>query len=154
MGQGVCADYVFSVCCWICVGIWSHFKFVSVNGFLKCSLLIRSDLAPLHCINPPGFKLRGLSLVFLKFMCVSHDHSISFCNSRLTEVLIRQVRKVYGVNWLIKKFRGCLGHYFKVQGVYEHFSLSGTLIYSSYSSIHMRVLGGSQYNTAENHYKL
>ena len=55
-------------------------------------------------------------------MCVSHDYSISFFNSRLTEELIWQVCKVYGVNWLTKKFRGCLGHYFKVQGVYEHFS--------------------------------
>ena len=38
----------------------------SVNGFLKCSLSIWSDLAPLLCINPPSFKLRGLSFSFFK----------------------------------------------------------------------------------------
>ena len=65
MGQGVCADYgVFYVLLDSCGDSKPLQVGKSVNGFLKCSLSIRSDLAPLLCINPPGFKLRGLSLFF------------------------------------------------------------------------------------------
>ena len=79
MGQGVCADYgVFCVLLDSCVDSKPLQVCKSVNGFLKCSLSIWSDLAPLLCINPPGFKLRGLSLCFLKLMCVSRDYFVSF----------------------------------------------------------------------------
>ena len=65
MGQGVCADYgVFCVLLDSCGDLKPLQVGKSVNGFLKCSLSILSLLAPLLCINPPGFKLRGLSLFF------------------------------------------------------------------------------------------
>ena len=65
MGQGVCADYgVFCVLLDSCGDSKSLQVGKSVNGFLKCSLSIWSDLAPLLCINPLGFKLRGLSSFF------------------------------------------------------------------------------------------
>ena len=65
MGQGVCADYgVFYVLLDSCGDSKPLQVGKSVNGFLKCSLSIRSDLAPLLCINPLGFKLRGLSSFF------------------------------------------------------------------------------------------
>ena len=68
--------------------------------------LVRPCSSSLH--QSTRFQIKGFEFVFLKLMCVSHDHSVSFFNSRLMEVLIWQVCKVYGVNWLIKKFRGVL----------------------------------------------
>ena len=61
----------------------------SINPVRPCS-------SSLHQFT--RFQIKGFEFV----------KSVSFFNSRLMEVLIWQVCKVYGVNWLIKKFRGVL----------------------------------------------
>ena len=82
MGQGVCADYVFSVCCWIRVGIRSPFKFVRVlldlcgdlNPLQVCKCQWVLEMFSLNPVRPCSsslhqstrFQIKGFEFGFFK----------------------------------------------------------------------------------------